>query len=455
MGHVLFVDDDEHTCELVQAGLATQGYDVATATSGEEALEVLRGGEFDVVMTDVRLGAMDGIQLCSRIATEWDGIPVVVVTAFGDLPLAISAIRAGAYDFVSKPFGVSEIQLIIDRAVQHKRLQQEVRRLRRVAAAPARATNLIGESPRMRSVYELIGQVAETDATVMITGESGTGKELVARAIHDQSLRAREAFVAINCAAMPASLLESELFGHVRGAFTDAKVSRTGLFVQASGGTLFLDEIGEMPVEMQAKLLRVLQERSLRPVGSDVEVKFDTRIVAATNRDLDAQVEDGRFREDLYYRINVVRIEMPPLRTRGHDILLLAQKFLDAVALRLGKSVQGVSAAAARKLLEYDWPGNVRELENTIERAVTLTRYHELTVDDLPAKVREHRATDIVISGDNPEEMPTLEEVERRYVARVLRAVRGNKTQAAHILGLDRRTLYRRLDRLRINGGEN
>jgi two-component system response regulator HydG len=290
-------------------------------------------------------------------------------------------------------------------------------------------------------------RVIDGDAPVLITGESGTGKELVARAIHKRSERGEGPFIAVNCAAMPPNLLESELFGHVRGAFTDAKRSHDGLFVQASGGTLFLDEIGEMPLEMQPKLLRALEERSVRPIGGTQNVSFDTRIIAATNRDLETDVEDGRFREDLFYRIDVVRIHVPPLRSRGNDVLLLAQHFLERVASRAGKAVTGFTGAAAQRLLEYDWPGNVRELQNFIERAVTLTRFEEITVDDLPKKIRNYHASQMVIVGDDPEQLMSLEELERRYIQRVLKAVTGNKTQAARVLGLDRRTLYRKLKR--------
>src|SRR5262249_6924250 len=298
-----------------------------------------------------------------------------------------------------------------------------------------------------------IEQVAGADATVLITGESGTGKELVARAIHELGPRAEAPFVAINCAAIPASLLESELFGHVKGAFTDAKGQKRGLFVQASSGTLFLDEIGEMPAEVQVKLLRVLQERRVRPVGGEEEVPFDARLIAATNRDLETEVEDGRFRPDLYYRINVVHIEVPPLRSRQGDILVMAQHFLRRHAERSRKDVVGISRPAAQKLLDYDWPGNVRELENCLERAVALTRMSEIGVDDLPERVREHQSKKLEVS-DNPEEMITLEEMERRYVRRVLAACGGNKTQAAKTLGLDRRTLYRRLESLGIGKEE-
>jgi len=281
---------------------------------------------------------------------------------------------------------------------------------------------------------------------VLITGESGTGKELVARAIHDLGPRQAEPFVAVNCGAVPANLLESELFGHVKGAFTDARRDRPGLFVQAGAGTIFLDELGEMPPEMQVKLLRVLQERTVRPVGGDDEVPFVARVVCATNRDLETEVEEGRFRQDLYYRVNVVTLEVPPLRARGSDVLLLAHHFLRRIGERTGKAVTSISPEAARKLLDYDWPGNVRELENGIERAVALAQVSEIGVDDLPTKIRDHHSARLVITGDDPAELVTMAEMERRYVRRVLDACGGNKTQAAKVLGMDRRSLYRRLE---------
>jgi two-component system response regulator HydG len=283
---------------------------------------------------------------------------------------------------------------------------------------------------------------------VLVQGETGTGKELVARALHERSQRKSGPFVAINCAALPAALLESELFGHVRGAFTDARQARSGLFIQATGGTLFLDEIGEMPLEMQSKLLRALQERKVRPVGGDTEVPFDARLISATSQDLDTAVAEQRFRRDLHYRINVVIIQTPPLRARGNDILLLAQHFLQRQALRQEKSVTSLSPAVARKLLDYDWPGNVRELENCLERAVALAELSEVRVEDLPDKLRLHQSSQLVIDTANPAELPPLVEMERRYVRRVLAAVQGNKTRAAQVLGLDRRSFYRRLARL-------
>jgi two-component system response regulator HydG len=281
-------------------------------------------------------------------------------------------------------------------------------------------------------------------------GESGTGKELIARAIHDRSSRASGPFVALNCAAVPPNLIESELFGHAKGAFTDAKTSRTGLFQQANGGTLFLDEIGELPLEMQPKLLRALQEREVRPVGATADIPFDARLITATNRDLESEVEGGRFREDLLYRVDVVRVELPPLRGRGRDVLLLAQSFMERFARRSGRDIRDIEPSAAERLLAYDWPGNVRELENCIERAVALCPGHTITAQELPSKVREYESERLLLAADEPGEMPTLEELEKRYVKQVLKAMGGNKSQAAKVLGLDRRTLYRRIEKYGI-----
>jgi two-component system response regulator HydG len=296
-------------------------------------------------------------------------------------------------------------------------------------------------------MFGLVDAAAQTDSTVLITGESGTGKELVARALHQRGPRSAHPFVAINCAAVTDSLLESELFGHARGAFTDARETRAGLFIKAGNGTLFLDEIGDMPLGMQAKLLRAIEARVVRAVGSDVETPFRARIVAATNRDLENEVEEERFRQDLYFRINVIRIGVPPLRARGGDVLLLAHQFAQMLARRLGKSVTGISVPAAERLLSYPWPGNVRELQNAIERAVTLTHFQELVVDDLPEPIRNHRRPPLLPSGDDPASLLPMHEVEKRYILRVLEAVGGNKTMAAQILGFDRRTMYRKLER--------
>jgi two-component system response regulator HydG len=374
---------------------------------------------------------------------------VIIVTGQGGLDNAVAAIRAGAYDFVTKPIRIEELRLILGRSVQYRKLQREVKRLREATQSSPRMEGLVGESQVMASVYELIRQLGDSDSSVLITGESGTGKELIAHAVHNQSSK-KGPFIAINCAAMPATLLESELFGHVRGAFTDAKKDRQGLFLKADGGTLFLDEIGEMPAEMQAKLLRVLQERKVRPIGGDKEVSFDTRIVSATNRDLSEEVSEKRFREDLFYRINVITIDVPPLRSRGGDILLLAQFFINKYSKKFGKDVTTMSPEAATKIRDFNWPGNVRELENCIERAVTLTKFSELGSVDLPESIQNFRPRSIVIDGDDPELFPTLTEMETRYIERVLEAVDWNKSKAARTLGVDRRTLYRKMERLEI-----
>jgi two-component system response regulator HydG len=383
--------------------------------------------------------------LCEQISASRPEIPVVVMTAFGSLETAVAAIRVGAYDFVTKPIEMDLLAMTLERAVKHHRLQQQVRLLCEAVQRQNGFGEMIGESPTMRRLFDHLVRIADSEASVLITGESGTGKELVARAIHEQSRRQRGPFVAVNCAALPDNLLESELFGHARGAFTDARSDRKGLILQAQGGTLLMDEIGEMPILMQAKLLRALEESRLRPVGGDREVPFDVRFLSATNRDLEAAVEENRFREDLFFRINVIQLEIPPLRARGTDVLLLAQSFVESLARRAGKEVVGISDHAAERLLAYSWPGNVRELRNVVERAVALTRHEKLMVEDLPEKVREYRSSQVFIGGDDPTELVPLEQVEQRYIQHVLNAVGDNKTNAARILGLDRKTLYRKL----------
>ncbi|WNG30372.1 sigma-54-dependent Fis family transcriptional regulator [Cystobacter fuscus] len=446
-GRVLVVEDEREMRALLEKGLTRRGF-VPTARGGaDEAFALLESEDFDTVLTDLRMPGMDGIALCERIALNRPDIPVVVVTAFGSLETAVAAIRAGAYDFVTKPVDLDALALVLERAVQHRALREEVRRLRRALGEVSTEGGVVGESLALRRVYELIDRVADSDTSVLVTGESGTGKEVAARALHARGRRQAGPFVAINCAAMPEALLESELFGHVRGAFTDAKTSRSGLFVKANGGTLFLDEVGELPLTLQPKLLRALQERTVRPVGGETEVAFDARIVAATNRDLELAVEEGRFREDLYYRLNVIGLELPPLRARGNDVLLLAQRFLEHFATRSGKRVVGLSPAVAQRLLAYSWPGNVRELQNCIERAVALTAYEQLTVEDLPDRIRDYRAPNPQTQSQDVSELVSLEEMERRYIQRVMETVGGSRTLASRILGVDRKTLYRKLGR--------
>ena len=440
---ILVADDDQDMCEMAVAGLAPLGYEVLACQTPEAALAKLDDEDFAVMLVDIHMEGKSGLDLCREVAAKRPDLPVIVMTGFGTVEHAVGAIRAGAYDFVTKPVSMDALGLILERAVRHRALTEELQRLRR-RVHEDNLSQVVGSGEAIRQVSDLVARVASTDTSVLITGESGTGKELVARAIHEKSGRSG-AFLAINCAAVPENLLESELFGHARGAFTDARVARSGLFVEANNGTLFLDEIGEMPLPMQAKLLRALQERKVRPLGASHEVPFNARLVTATNRDLEKEVAEKRFREDLFYRVNVVRVDVPPLRKRGNDVLELAQFFLARAAQRSGKSVGSIGRAVAECMVAYDWPGNVRELENCMERAAALGRFDTLTVDDLPPKVREHRSTALDISCDNPQDLLSMAVVEERYIRKVLGAVGNNKTVAAKVLGFDRRTLYRKL----------
>jgi len=381
---ILIVDDERSMCELLEADLRLRDFVPRCFTSGAQAFEVSCREEFDVVLTDLKMPGMDGLQFCSRLVANRPDLPVIVMTAFGNLESAIAAIRAGAYDFVTKPIEMELLAVILRRAVERRHLQQQIRFLRETVERAGRFDELLGESPPMLKLYDQLAQIADAEASVLITGESGTGKEVVARALHQHSKRREKPFVPVNVAALPDTLLESELFGHVKGAFTDARSDRKGLFALAEGGTLFLDEIGEMPLSTQPKLLRALEESRVRPVGSEKEIAVDVRVLAATNRDLETAVDEGRFRKDLYYRIDVIRVDLPPLRARGADTLLLAQHFIQRYAARADKQVQGLAEGAAEKLLAYNWPGNVRELRNVIERAVALTRLDKLCVEDLP-----------------------------------------------------------------------
>jgi two-component system response regulator HydG len=451
----LIIDDERAECDLLADALAHAGFDTQSEQNPALALEVLSTRPFDVVLTDLNMPIMNGTELCRRVTESVPDVPVVLVTAFGSIDSAVDAMRAGAYDFLTKPFDVDAVALVLRRAVQHRALKVEVDALRRVVDTSQRYGQLLGTSHAMRQVYSLIDRVSSSDAAVLITGESGTGKEIVAREIHRRGRTPEGPFVAVNCAAMPEALLESELFGYAKGAFTDARAPRDGLLLTATGGTLLLDEIGDMPLGLQPKLLRALQERTVRPVGATHEVPFDARIIAATNRDLESAIEAERFREDLYYRINVIHVELPPLRARGGDTLLLAQSFLSEVAVRNGKSTSGFTPRAAERLLAYDWPGNVRELSNCIERAVALARGERVDLEDLPPRVRDFRSGHVLVAGDDPSELAPLEEVERRYILRVVDACNGNKSRAARVLGIGRKTLYRRLISFGVSVSEN
>jgi two-component system, NtrC family, response regulator AtoC len=444
-GNVLVVDDERDMCELIELGLKKRGMTVTWRTDPEEAFVLLLSSEFDCVLTDLNMKGLTGIELTSRIVANRPDIPVVVLTAFGSFEAAVAAMRAGAYDFVTKPVELDALAMSLSRAIERKHLRAEVSRLRQVVAQTQRFDEILGASGAMQRVYTMIDQVAQTDATVLITGESGTGKEMVARALHRRSKRSEGPFVAINCAAMPEALLESELFGHVKGAFTDARSNKPGLFTQANGGTLFLDEIGELSLTLQPKLLRVLQERTVRPIGGQQEIAVDVRLLVASNRDFEHMVEEKTFREDLYYRINVVALPLPPLRARAADVLLLAQHFVTHYATVFGKPVSAISPAAAERLVHYSWPGNVRELQNCIERAVAVANFGALGVEDLPEKIRQYEAGPLPMHQQGHQAIVTVEEVERRHILHVLELLNSNRTEAARALGLDRKTLYRKL----------
>jgi DNA-binding NtrC family response regulator len=446
-GRILIVDDDRDMCDLLDADLRRRGFATTSFTSAEQAFARLGEEEVDVVLTDLNLPGMSGVELCERIVANRPDVPVIVLTAFGSLDAAVATIRAGAYDFVTKPVDTDLLVISLERALRHRAMQEQIRLLSREGGEDAGDGLLIGESRPMRELQRQIDRIADTDASVLVCGESGTGKELVARTLHGRSARRSRPFVAINCAALPEPLLESELFGHKRGAFTDARADRKGLILEADGGTLLLDEIGEMAIPLQPKLLRALEERRLRPVGGGREVPFDIRVISSTNRDLESAVEDGLFRKDLFYRLNVIQLHVPPLRSRGTDTLLLADRFLREFAGRFDKPVVGLSEPTAEKLLNYSWPGNVRELRNAMERAVALARYDRIAVEDLPEKIRDYQPSHVILGGSDPRELLPMEEVERRYILHVLDAAGGNRTLAARILGLDRKTLYRKLQR--------
>ncbi len=448
---VLIVDDDQAMCDMLVLQLKKRGFEASFFTASAEALEAVSREEYAVVVTDYHMPGMNGIELSERITANRPDVPVIVITSFGSMETAIAALRVGAYDFITKPFETEVLVHAIRRAVSHRQLREEVRVLRRAVDKVTSFDEIRGTSPEMQRVFDRIEKAARSNVTVLITGESGTGKELVARALHKHSQRRDGPFVAVNCAAMPETLLESELFGHAKGAFTDAKIQRKGLFVQSTGGVLFLDEIGDMPVGLQVKILRALEERRVRPVGGDQEVPFDARIVSATNRDLALSVEDRTFREDLYYRLNVIQIRMPPLRDRGRDIVTLAQHFISQFSLEMDHPVKGLTTAAAERLLAYSWPGNVRELKNSMEHAVALTSCDHITVEDLPERIRRYDTSHVLVTGENASELVSMEEVERRYIARVMSAVNGNKALAARILNFDRKTLYRKLERFKLD----
>jgi len=446
---VLIVDDDPGHLATLKTIVKSWGYAVHEAEDGTEAVDRAMKRPYDVILMDVRMVVMGGIEALTRIHEYNPAIPILIMTAYSSVESAVEAMKAGAYDYLTKPLDFDDLKITLERALEHRRLKEENETLKEKLQSNVILKNIIGKSPAMKELVDMVALVAPSEATVLITGESGTGKELIARAIHANSHRSKGPLVIVNCAALAETLLESELFGHEKGAFTGADRRREGRLVQADKGTIFLDEIGEMSPAMQAKLLRVIQDRELQRVGSDSTVRVDVRIVAATNRDLETEVAEGRFREDLYYRLNVVPLHVPPLRERIDDIPLLAKHFLDVYAEKNGKRVKGFTPAAMDRLLKHPWPGNVRELENAVERAVILVPGEYVSEKELPLSLSHTDAMDT-----EAEKIPgayaaglSLEEMEKQVISETLQATQGNKSETARKLGINRRTLYKKIEK--------
>ncbi|MBI4542268.1 MAG: sigma-54-dependent Fis family transcriptional regulator [Gemmatimonadetes bacterium] len=449
---ILVVDDESAILDTVRILLKNEGFDVTTAQGGRAALDALRESPPHVVLTDVRMPGVGGIEILTAARQRDPDTPVILMTAQAELRTAIQAVNEGAFHYIQKPFSNDDLVAICRRAVEHRELKLENRTLRQEIRRRERSQSVkpLGSSKPFAEVLRLAQMVAPTESTVLIEGESGTGKEIIARFIHETSTRAEAPFLSINCGALPESLLESELFGHVKGAFTGAVRDHQGLFAAASGGTFFLDEIGETTPATQVKLLRVLQEREMFPVGGTEPVQVDVRLIAATNRNLEDEMRSGRFRSDLYYRLNVIAIRLPPLRVRKDDIPILGDAFLRRIAAERHELPKAIAGDAADAIMAYDWPGNVRELENALERAATLSRGPEITAATLPGRVTERRPYALV--SERPPTSPTLEVVERAYIMWVLQQEGGNKTRAAEVLGIDPSTLHRKLHRYGSEG---
>jgi len=458
---LLVVDDEPSMREFLEIFLAQDGYEVVTASSGEEGFKVYRELEPDLILTDVKMPGMSGLDLIREIHALDPSIPIIAITAYASADDAIRAVREGAYDYLSKPFQIEDLRIIIRNALEARRLRRENVELRRSIDEQHRFGEIIGKSPQMVEVFNLISRIASSKANVLVIGESGTGKELVARAIHKRSSRADRPFVTVNCTAIPETLLESEMFGHLKGSFTGAVANKQGLVEAAHTGTLFLDEVGDISLSIQAKLLRFLQGREFRRVGGTDERKTDVRIIAATNKKLEKEMEEGNFREDLYYRLNVIRIRLPPLREREEDIPLLMDHFLKKFAAEQAKNIKKVSSLVMRVLCNYHYPGNIRELENIIERCVTLEQSDQLTAENLPPKLIEgaHVTSGPLGDSDIPYDgidlNRTLENVERDLINRALGITAGNRSRAARLLGISFRSLRYRLVKLGMDQEEN
>lgn len=455
--HILVIDDDPAMRSMVRDFLKSEGHKVSEASLASEALQRIAKGEFavsldslkesgdrslDLVISDLNMPEMTGLEFIAKFRDLAPNIPIILITAFGSIETAIEAIRRGAFDYTTKPFKLAEMSVTVARALKFRDLHRENIRLQDEIYHTQSFAKIIGKSPGMHEVFDLIRRVAPANANILISGESGTGKERVARAIHDEGPRKTKKFVAINCTAIPESLLESELFGHAKGAFTGAVGKKRGLFEEAEGGTIFLDEIGDMNLALQSKLLRVIQERKIRAVGENIDYDVDVRIVAATHKDLKAAIKNGTFREDLYYRLSVIPVTIPPLRHRREDIPLLAEYFLKKYSIANKSPVKKFSQEAMARLISMPWEGNVRELENIVERAVVLTRGPEIEAKDLPSS--GEGSVESFFESNNAGSLPTLEEIEKRYFKFILDKTGGRKEKAAQILGVNRRTLYRK-----------
>ncbi len=443
---LLLIDDDDSLRRVTEFTLHEAGYRVVTATNGEEGLKFFELETPEVVITDIQMPGISGYEVLKRVKEQRPATLVIVITAFGTLEQAVEAMKLGAYDYITKPFSRDELRLVVDKAFSYRGLQEENLRLREELTDRVDFTNLIGISDEMQQVFDMVRRVAPSETTVLITGESGTGKELIARAIHHGSERRERPFIPVNCAAIPSELLESELFGHLKGAFTGAVKDRKGKFELADGGTLFLDEVGELPVELQPKLLRALQEREIEPVGGATR-KVDVRVVAATNVDIETALEEGNFREDLYYRLAVIPVDLPPLRARRTDVSLLVRHFLKKHGGVVELEVAGEALAA---LETYNWPGNVRELENAVERMIVLRRGERIELVDLPPKIREQDRPTVCGVLNLPSEGYPLEELEKEAVMQALRQCGGNQTRAAAFLHIPRHTLIYRMEKYKI-----
>lgn len=441
---ILIVDDDSSLRKLLETVLSAEGYEVVKVGDGYEAVQLVEQEFFDLILMDIRMVRMDGIEALKRIKEISAGIQVIIMTAYASVKTAIEALKSGAYDYLIKPLDIDELKLLVTRALHQIQMETDIRQLKERLDDRFNFSNIIGNSPPMQKTFELLAQVSPSEANVLITGESGTGKELIANAIHQNSHRKDSPFVKVNCAALPENLLESELFGHEKGAFTGAVKKRQGRFSEAHMGSIFLDEIGEMSQATQAKILRVLQEREFEPVGSSNTVKVDTRIIAATNKNLEEEIQESRFREDLFYRLNVINIDLPPLRERGEDILILADTFLKKYADKNRLFIKGFTPMAMDILVRHNWPGNVRELENVVERSVIMTRSDLISHEELPDSLKRH-VPEEQDKGINMTPGRSLKEVEKEMIVRTVEQTGGNRTHAAKILGISRRTLQLKL----------